>query len=263
MSQDKRRSVFSKNLIKAVIFLTMTGLLFCGPVVGSGPERWPLQKGFYGTGEDHIKGDVFRVVVNFTNRSDQPLQNVTGKLFYPKGVIPYPEKIYQKKISKFPWPGHFVDEDKRIVIFHYDYDIRKASGEFYCYFEAQKYGTFDFDYAIEWLGSDSLFYRATPQTQEIILLDSLGLSFHDTSIDLDEDVSAPGVIHRSANSRWGVFWVGMLFTLIIGAVIGIFLSRKRVAGKYDTDKLIKHFEEENEKMRTKLSKRREELEMGE
>jgi len=219
-----------------------------------------LHKELYGSGEDHIKGDVFRVVVSFNNNSDQPMQNITGKFFYPKGVIPYPKKIYQKKISKFPWPGHFIDDDKRIVIFHFDYEIGKSSSEFYCYFEAQKYGTFDFDYVVEWLGPDSLYYRATPKTQEIILPDSLDLSFPNAFEDLNNDVSSMTVIDKSADFKWGVFWIGMLFTLLIGTAIGIFLSRKFLIRRYDIDMLIKYFVKENEKIRVRISKRREELE---
>jgi len=230
----------------------MAGLLLCGPVFASLPEKWPIKKSLYGSGDDHIKGDVFRVVVQFSNERDIPLRNLTAKLFYPKTVIPYPEKIYQKKISKFPWPNHFVDEDDRIITFHYNFDIIEAPVEFYSYFVAEKYGISDFDYSIEWLGPDSIYYGVNSKCQEIILPDSIEYDNHNvTNIIYETKIPESKNKETTKNTKYMAFVILLVF--LIGALGGILLSSILVRKKYKIDELIKHFEEENSKLRSEIS----------
>lgn len=231
----------------------MTGLLLCGPVLASFPKRWPISKSFYGSGDDHMKGDVFRVVVQFSNESDVPLRDVSAKIFYPKEVIPYPKKIFQKKISKFPWPDHFVDEDNRVISFQYNFEISQAPVEFYSYFVADKYGVAEFEYAIKWLGPDSLYYRANSRGQEIILPDSIEYSSEGLQeISLRTKGLNTDTINKGRNSTKIAFIIGLVF--LVGALIGAIVFNL-IRKDYTIKELISYFEKENKCLQFKISKK--------
>jgi|GEM_PF-5226093 len=233
----------------------MTGLLICGPVFSTTPELWALTKEIYGSGDDHIKGDVFRVSVYFLNKSNQPMRNIRGMIRYPDGVVPYPERIYERKITKFPWPGHFIDEERRIVSFNFEHDVHRTSAEFYCFFEAERYGTFHFDYSFEWLGTDSIFYRATPDAQEIILPDSLS---HKFSVRSEKPSMAipEGSTHKTDRPVTGRdFWIGVVLAGIVGILLGILIFGNLIAGKYNIDGMIRHLEKENKKLHKKVERK--------
>lgn len=207
-----------------------------------------------------MKGDVYRVVVQFSNESNIPLRNVTAKILYPKEAVPYPEKIYQKKVSKFPWPDHFVDEDKRIISFKYNFEITEAQVEFYSYFVADKYGVANFEYVIEWLSPDSLYYRTNSKGQEIILPDFIDYpSMNSTAIfDKTKDNKEIDSKYGKANTKQRfVFIYGLFF--LTGSLVGVLISYFFLKKNFSIDDLIEHFKEENCRLRAEINEKTEKM----
>ena len=245
----------SKIRIFIFIFI-IAGLLISGPAFGSNRTLWQLEKTFLGSGDDHIKGDVFRVVIQVSNRADEPMRNVVGRIIYPGNCEPYPEKVFEKKLSKFPWDGHFVDEDHRVVIFKFDGDIRGQSQEFYCYFIAQKYGRFDFDYEIEWTGPDSVIYRATKNSQSLIF-QNVAQGSVKFPAKLDSAIS--GGLDIPEKRKGFSFDLDLIVAIVIGLALGVALSgffgrkQKTIAPKkVDIGSMIKSLEKDNKILRAKI-----------
>lgn len=227
----------------------MTGLLICGPVYCSEIERWPIEKSLYGSGEDHIKGDVFRVVVSYSNMAADSMRDAVGKIHYPDGVVPYPDKIYDRQLTKSPWPNHFVDEKRHYVRFELGSGPMRDYNEFYCYFEAEIYGQFEFDYSIEWTDVAGLRRRVTEDSQEIIIPDTIEIA--------EIPVASP----RAYNSvLWPPYlkWVIVGAALVAGLLAGMLIRRgghkKATQREMDIDELIEHFERENNELREIIAK---------
>ncbi len=226
----------------------MTGLLICGPVFGSEIERWPMEKSLYGANEDHIKGDVFRVVVSYSNLAADSLRDAVGVIYYPDGVHPYPDRLYQRQLTKAPWPGHFVDEKRHLIRFELGTGLKRDYNEFFSYFEADVYGNFEFDYSIEWTDAEGLRRRVTQDAQEIIIPDGVEVS--------EIPPAPPQTISDKAMPRI-IMWALPMVTLIIGLLAGITVARKKNPAKTretaDINTLIEHFENENIGLREKIS----------
>jgi hypothetical protein len=257
------------------LIIIITGLLFCEPVVlndqpsrdqdatssasiRDGLVRWPLEKAIFGSGEDHIKGEVFRITVRFTNRANIPMENTVGYIFYPEDVKPYEEKIFEKKVSKFPWIGHFVDEKKRAISFQLEtvnpFDIE----EYYAYFEAEKYGDFDFDFAVEWQAPGPFSYRFTSHVQDIILADSVEIGNVQPVVkqakQAPTDESVQNQNDRPTNVIWLYLFIVSLVVIAIMCILLLVIIKSKSHDKTDNsfelsaDKLhslIEHYRKEN------------------
>jgi len=238
----------------AIILLTMTGLLLCGPVFGSEIERWPMEKSLYGANEDHIKGDVFRVVVSYSNLAADSLRDALGIIYYPDGVHPYPDRLYQRQLTKAPWQGHFVDEKRHLIRFELGTGLKRDYNEFFSYFEADVYGNFDFDYSIEWTDAEGLRRRVTKDAQEIIIPDG---------VEVSEIPPAPPRTFRDKALPRLLYLALPLAGIVIGLLAGIFIARRKktsqTQGSSEIDALIEHFENENNGLRQKISEVAQEL----
>lgn len=207
-----------------------------------------MEKSLYGANEDHIKGDVFRVVVSYTNLAEDSLRDAVGIIYYPDGVHPYPDRLYQRQLTKAPWPGHFVDEKRHLIRFELGSGLKRDYNEFFSYFEADVYGNFDFDYSIEWTDAAGLRRRVTQDSQEIIIPDG---------VEVSEIPPAPPQTFRDKALPRITMWALPLISLIIGLLAGIAIARKKSPAKSpdkaDINTLIEHFENENIGLREKIS----------
>lgn len=227
-----------------ILFLTLTGLLLCRPVFGSEIQRWPIEKSLYGANEDHIKGDVFRVVVSYANLTADTMYDAVGIIYYPDGVFPYRDKLYQRQLTKWPWPGHFVDEKRSLIRFDLGSGLKRDYNEFFSYFEADIYGSFDFDYLIEWTDASGLRRRVTKSNQEIVIPDS---------IDISEIPAVQPKTLRSYGLTIPLLIAIGLLIFAIGCGIGlIFRKRKQKIEQFpepSLNELIDRFERENAELR--------------
>ncbi len=227
-----------------ILFLTITGLLLCGPVFGSEIQRWPIEKSLYGANEDHIKGDVFRVVVSYTNLTADSLRDAVGIIYYPDGVFPYRDKLYQRQLTKGPWPGHFVDEKRSLIRFELGSGLKRDYNEFFSYFEADIYGSFDFDYSIEWTDVSGLRRRVTKNNQEIVIPDSI-------------EIAEIPVVQTKTLRSYGLT-IPLLIALgilifAIGCGIGLIFRKRKQTIEHlpepGLNELIDKFERENAELR--------------
>ena len=158
-----------------LLIILLTVLLLVIPAFGDIEITipWHIRVSTYGLSNQHIAGDTFRVEIMFTNLESEPMKNVSAEIFYPEGVSPLLAKFYRRKVSRFPWEGHFIDFDKRVIKLSFPYEIRGSPEKFYAFFVAEKYGTADFDFTIRWQGKDSIFYERTKNELRIILPQSV------------------------------------------------------------------------------------------
>jgi len=278
LSRSRREFVFSKKSLNICSLILMTGLLISGPVLGIADNIWPLDKSLHGSGEDHIKGDVFRVVVSFSNRSSDSLVDAEGTIYYPSGVVPYPERTYERHFSKYPWNGHFVDEENRAVIFQLGSGMKSDYQEFYSYFIAEKYGNFDFNYIIQWIGPDGRVYRVSPEYQAVILPDSIRGEGQPFSFSVRKteppkyDSMSLGIPHEPQPVENGRnLYIYAAVALILGIALGLILSllfgknrteKTAVIETVDIGDLIGRLERENAELRKKIEKRLKSLRDG-
>ena len=158
-----------------LLIILLTVLLLVNPDFGDIEVTipWHIRVSTYGISNQHMAGDTFRVEIMFTNLEPEPMKNVSAEIFYPEGVSPLMAKFYRRKVTRFPWAGHFIDFDKRVIKLSFPYEIRGSPEKLYAFFVAEKYGTADFDFTIRWQGKDSIFYERTKSELRIILPQSV------------------------------------------------------------------------------------------
>ncbi|RKZ32761.1 hypothetical protein DRQ19_03670 [bacterium] len=213
--------MFSKG--KYLLVLTV-GLLICKPAVSfcEVARPWEIRVEEYGLDNEHIAGDTFMVEVRFKNRTAYRMSNVTAELHYPEGTEPLLAKFHERKVTRFPWNGHFIDYNNRLVRFQFPYPIANSEERFYAFFCATKYGKLKFDYTIRWQSGDSLLYENTREGQTVHFLSS------DSSSSISKErsgaaaKSSPGVSNSTRTARLGgiislvmiLLWV-LLFLLLL------------------------------------------------
>lgn len=262
--------MFNRIIKKLGLMAMMTGLLFCEPVFSSSFPIWKIDKTFLGSGEDRKKGDIFRVIVRFKNRTTEPMLDVRAEIVYPGGVIPHPDRVYQDKFTKFPWDGHFIDEDHKVVVFQIAGEIKDAPQDFYCYFVAEKYGKFDFDYRISWSAKDGSRYSLDKNSFSFVFPDSaVTANLSDVSEKpLTAEVKTETTpMPRHIPLKTKGFSIGfhggdLLIILVMGILIGALLSYvlvkrkvslKPIIDKEELENMILSIENENEELRDRIN----------
>ena len=214
--------MFSKG--KYLLVLTV-GLLICKPAVSfcEVARPWEIRVEEYGLDNEHIAGDTFMVEVRFKNRTAYRMSNVTAELHYPEGTEPLLAKFHERKVTRFPWNGHFIDYNNRLVRFQFPYPIANSEERFYAFFCATKYGKLKFDYTIRWQSGDSLLYENTREGQTVHFLSS------DSSSSISKErsgaaaKSSTSVSNSTRTARLGgiislvmiLLWVLLLLLLLV------------------------------------------------